>query len=83
MTRNEPISPPLFTVHSSDSLSSVSSETSNISHKVISQKPAIQDIGSLFEKINTESEVKTKHAVTNSMASFLEWTEDFNKRSKK
>jgi hypothetical protein len=83
MTRNEPISPPLFTVHSSDSLSSVNSEASDISRKVISEKPTIQNIGALFEKIVEEKEVKTNHAVTNSMASFLKWTEDYNKRLKK
>ena len=83
MTRDEPISPPLFTVHSNDSLSSVNSESTNISREVISEKPVIHSIGALFEKIGKESEVKTKHAVTNSMASFLKWTEDYNKRLKK
>ena len=83
MTRDEPKSPTLFTVHSSDSLSSVNSETSNISHKVIAKKPVIQNIGALFAKLEKESKVEIEQSVTNSMASFLKWTDDFNKKSKK
>ena len=83
MTRNEPKSPILFNEKSSDSLSSVVSDISDMSTKVNIKGQVMPNIGDLFAKLNKESEIKSELSVTDSMTSFLKWTADHNKKLRK
>ena len=83
MKRNEPKSPILFNEKSSDSLSSVISDISDMSTKIQIKEQVMPEIGDLFANLSKENVTKSEQSVTESMTSFLKWTADHNKKLKK